>query len=101
LRAEGIEESGTIYPEGTKIRYMGGKRFVFRPENFKDDEEDYEIYRQRVHADYKQRTLQMASGAHLEDYEDVFYWPYEALYKVDTEVSSVFATLVVPCALCS
>jgi hypothetical protein len=67
--------------------YSGGKKFVIRPENFKDDE-DYEVYFDRVYEDYKQRTLQEASTPHLEDYADVFYWPYESLLKVNTEVCS-------------
>lgn len=65
--------------------YLQGKKIILRPENFEEEEEDDDSYFERIHSEFKGRNLQ--SVVHEEDYEDVPYWPYEWLLKVDTEVS--------------
>jgi hypothetical protein len=72
-------------PADSKVTYVQGKKIILRPENFVEEEEDDEVYFERIHSEFKSRNLQ--SVVHEEDYEDVRYWPYEWLLKVDTEVS--------------
>jgi hypothetical protein len=74
-----------IPPVDSKVVYLQGKKILLRPENFEEDEEDDDTYFERIHSDFKRRNLQ--SVVYEEDYEDVPYWPYEWLLKVDTEVS--------------
>lgn len=72
-------------PVDSKIVYLQGKKIILRPENFEEEEEDDDEYFERIHSDYRRRAQEVV--IHEEDYEDVSYWPYEWMLKVDTEVS--------------
>ena len=74
-----------VPPVDSKVVYLQGKKIILRPENFEEEEEDDDTYFERIHSEFKGRNLQ--SVVYEEDYEDVPYWPYEWLLKVDTEVS--------------
>jgi Eukaryotic-type carbonic anhydrase len=71
------------YPDGTKVLYMQGKKYVFGPENFDDDGMDEEEYYEKLLTEHRLRNLQ--AGPHAENYEDIDWFPYEWLIKVGTE----------------
>lgn len=70
-------------PEGAKVYYSGGKKFIVRAENFEEDDEDEHEYFERIYSEFKQRNLQ--SVVHEENYDDIPWFPYEWLIKVGTE----------------
>lgn len=69
-------------PEGAKVTYSGGKKYVLRPENFDEEEEDEEEYFQKMFTEYQERNLQTV---HEDDYADIEWSVYEWLIKVGTE----------------
>lgn len=76
-----LNSTGNEIPEGAKVTYSHGKKFLLGPENFEEDEFDENEYIEKIKA--SRRSLQ--TGPHLEDYEDVEWNPYEWLIKVGTE----------------
>lgn len=54
------------------------------PENFRPKEDDEEYF-QKIYSDFEQRKL-ISTAPHAVDYADVFYWPYEWMVAVQTEV---------------
>jgi hypothetical protein len=88
-----------VPPVDSKVVYLQGKKIILRPENFEEEEEDDDSYFERIHSEFKGRNLQ--SVVYEEDYEDVPYWPYEWLLKVDTEVSQAAPTVIILLALYS
>jgi hypothetical protein len=79
-----------MLPDGTRIFYSGGRKYLIRPGNYDVENEEDKAHLERIHAEAQMRKLQTNSTTHAEDYADVFYWPYESFYKVDTEVCNVF-----------
>ena len=88
---EGESEEGEEYdevnedyvPEGAKVAYSMGKKFLLRVENFEDDDVDEHEYFEQLYSDFKERNLQKV--VHEENYGDIPWFPYEWLIKVGTE----------------
>ena len=74
-----------IIPEGAKVFYANGKRFLVRKENFEENEEDEQVYFDRIYAEHKQRSLQQLAAVHEENYADITWFPYDWNVRVQTE----------------
>jgi hypothetical protein len=62
---------------------ISNQKLIVRKENFGGKgEKDEDAYHQELYEAYKQRELQTTL---VENYSDVFWWPYEWLFKVGTE----------------
>jgi Eukaryotic-type carbonic anhydrase len=84
-------------PPGAKVTTVNNKRFLLREENFRESTEGDQEYFDRVYADFKHREMQAADALFELDYEDVPYWPYEWLVKVETEYYFRYeGTMIVP-----
>lgn len=60
-----------------------GRKVIVRAENFREKgSSDEEAYFKEIHGAFQRRELQTSIQ---ENYEDVFWWPYEWLLKVGTE----------------
>jgi hypothetical protein len=82
-------------PAGARVTYVNNRRIVLREENFRESEESDEDFFARVYTDYKHREAQ--ADIHDIDYDDVPYWPYEWLVKVETEYYFRYeGTMIVP-----
>jgi Eukaryotic-type carbonic anhydrase len=82
-------------PDGAKVLDVNGKKYLLREENFEEEEEDEQVYFERIYAEHKRRSLVV--GAHMENYEDIEWAPYEWLLKVGTEYYYRYeGTMVVP-----
>lgn len=80
--------------EGAKEFNVYGKKFLLGKENFEPILEDEQEYFDRRYAAHKRRNLQ---GAHLENYADVDWDPYEWLFRVETEYYFRYeGTMLVP-----
>lgn len=79
-----IEVSDEDVPEGARVMYSKGKRFLLRQENFEDDEDWHADFAER-YSDFQRRELQNQNIVHDVDYDDVHYRPYEWMIKVGTE----------------
>ena len=65
--------------------YVEGQKFIVREENFEaKGQDDEDAYFEEIHSAYNRRRAQATLNAE-ENYENVFYWPYEWLLKVGTE----------------
>jgi len=74
-------------PEGAKVTHAYGRKILLRKENFEDEEDEQEHF-DRIYSGFKQREARhrkMQDSQHDVDYEDVEWWPYEWLVKVETE----------------
>jgi Eukaryotic-type carbonic anhydrase len=85
---------------------VNGRRVLLRPENFVKSDEDDQQYFDRIYGDFKHREAQEAKTSngtrtiiHDLDYEDVPFWPYEWIVKVETEYYFRYegTQLVPPC----
>jgi hypothetical protein len=86
--------STTSTLEGAKEFNVFGKKFLLSKENFEPILEDEQEYFDRQYADHKRRNMQ---GAHLENYDNVEWNPYEWLFRVDTEYYFRYeGTMMVP-----
>lgn len=70
-------------PEGAKVYYSGGNKYVIRKESFEPFEEDHNQYFQNLYSRSKGRSLQ--TEVHEEDYANIPWFPYEWLIEVGTE----------------
>ena len=80
--------------EGAKEFNVYGKKFLLSKENFDPILEDEQEYFDRRYAEHKRRNLQRA---HLENYDDVEWDPYEWSFRVETEYYFRYeGTMLVP-----
>ena len=94
LRSSGSNKAESI-PEGARVFYSAGQKYVLGPENMEEEEEDEQDYFDRIYAEHKRRDLQ--ASIHQENYEDLEWYPYEWLFKVGTEYYFRYeGTMVVP-----
>jgi hypothetical protein len=61
-----------------------GRKYVLGPENFEEDDEDEQEFFDRYYAEHKGRYL-IEGAVHEENYDDIEWYPYEWLWKVETE----------------
>ena len=78
----GSDNSDSL-PEGTEVFYSMGRKYALGTENFDEEDEDEQEYFDRNYAEHKRRNL--IEGVHEENYEDIEWFPYEWLWKVETE----------------
>jgi hypothetical protein len=64
-----------------------GRQVKVDPENFRPKEDD-KTYFQKIRSDFEVRKVATVDVQHSVDYADVFYWPYEWMVAVQTEVRS-------------
>lgn len=76
-------DSSNSLSEGTEVFYSSGRKYVLGPENFEEDDEDEQEYFDRNYAEHKRRSL--IEGVYEENYDDIEWFPYEWLWKVETE----------------
>ena len=89
-----IKRATTNKLEGAKEFNVHGKKFLLGKENFDPILEDEQEYFDRRYAEHKRRNLQRA---HLENYDDVEWDPYEWLFRVETEYYFRYeGTMLVP-----
>ena len=80
--------------DGHRVLDAFGKQFVLGKENFDADEDEQKFFDQ-IHKDFRRRSLQRR--VHAEDYEDIGWFPYEWMLKVDTEYYFRYeGTMMVP-----
>jgi len=82
-------------PDGARVVYSGARKFLLRPENFEEHDEDEDEYFERIYSDHQRRNLQRE--IHEEDYANLEWFPYEWLIKVGTEYYYRYeGTMLVP-----
>jgi hypothetical protein len=69
--------------DGDRETYVEGRKVIIREENFEPKVQDGEdAYFEEIHSSYQRRAQAEPID---ENYDDVFYWPFEWLLKVQTE----------------
>ena len=62
------------------------RKLIVREENYgPKDAKDEDAYFEELHSAFQQRELRELQEAFKENYDDVYWWPYEWLLKVGTE----------------
>jgi hypothetical protein len=68
------------------VTEVGGRKIIVREENFEPkglDDED--AYFEELYSDYHRRMQMQTDHLATENYDNVFWWPYEWLLKAGTE----------------